>query len=44
MYNGMRAIYQQDIDLRKFVSSPVRKASVPKNGGNRRPRTKNKKR
>lgn len=97
MYNGMRAIYQQDIDLRKevlknqnknaqkaeytgynymmpnakyFVNSPVqnpltfgrtipttpfvkdndlwlppvRKTSVPKNGGNRRPRTKNKKR
>lgn len=104
MYNGMRAIYQQDIDLRKealknqnknaqkaeytgynymmpnakyFVNTqgllskfdpldpvalrravsntqfvkpsdlwlpPVRKASVPKNGGNRRPRTKNKKR
>ena len=97
MYNGMRAIYQQDADTRKqalnnqnknaqkaeytgykymmpnakyFVSSPVqnpltfgstipttpfvkdsdlwlppvRKASVSKNGGNRRPRTKNKKR
>ena len=97
MYNGMRAIYQQDADTRKqalnnqnknaqkaeytgykymmpnakyFVSSPVqnpltfgstipttpfvkysdlwlppvRKTSVPKNDGNRRPRTKNKKR
>ena len=97
MYNGMRALYQQDIDLRKqviknqnnnaqkaeytgykymmpnakyFVSSPVQnpltfgrtipttpfvkdsdlwlppisQKPAPKNGGNRRPRTKNKKR
>ncbi|QOR57918.1 hypothetical protein KNV62_gp33 [uncultured phage cr273_1] len=97
MYNGMRAIYQQDADTRAaallnlnnnntkaeyngykymmptanyYVNSPVqnpltfgrtipttpfvkdsdlwlppvRKTSVPKNGGNRRPRTKNKKR
>ena len=97
MYNGMRAIYQQDADTRAaalqnqnnnntkaeyngykymmptanyyvnypvqnpltfgrtipttpFVKDsdlwlpPVRKTSVPKNGGNRRPRTKNKKR
>ena len=97
MYNGMRALYQQDADTRAaalqnqnnnaqkaeytgykymmpnakyFVNSPVqnpltfgriipttpfvkdsdlwlppvRKKSVPKNGGNRRPRTKNKKR
>ena len=97
MYNGMRALYQQDADTRAaalqnqnnnaqkaeytgykymmpnakyFVNSPVqnpltfgriipttpfvkdsdlwlppvRKTSVPKNGGNRRPRTKNKKR